>query len=106
MIALKGYAAPETGEAYAHARELWELLGSPSQFLRIPYGQAVVQASRGELELALRSDEDLLNLSRQRSDSGGLVLGLLSYGRDLLFSGRFSSSRPPLEEVLALYDPI
>jgi tetratricopeptide (TPR) repeat protein len=94
MIALKGYAASETGETYARARELWEILGFPSEFLRVPYGQAVIRAARGELDLALR----------QRNDSNGLVLGLLSFGRDLLFSGRFSLSRSPLEEVLTSYD--
>jgi class 3 adenylate cyclase/predicted ATPase len=106
MIAVKGYAAPETGQTYARARELWEQLGSPSEFLRIPYGQAVIQAARGELDLALRSDENLVSLSRQRNDANGLILGRLALGRDLLFAGRFAASRSPLEDVVALYDPI
>jgi predicted ATPase len=58
------------------------------------------------LDLALRLDEDLLRLSRQRNDSGGLVLGHVSSGRNLMFAGRFASSRSHFEEVLALYDPI
>jgi predicted ATPase len=40
LQAVKGFAAPETGHAYARARELWEQLGSPVEFLRIPYGQS------------------------------------------------------------------
>jgi predicted ATPase len=36
LQAVKGFAAPETGHAYARARELWEQLGSPSEFLHIP----------------------------------------------------------------------
>jgi hypothetical protein len=60
---------------------------------------------RGELDLALRLDEDLLRLSRQRDDSAGLVLGHFSTGRNLFIGGGFSSSRSHLEEVLALYDP-
>jgi len=36
LQAVKGYAAAETGHAYARARELWERLGSPSEFLQIP----------------------------------------------------------------------
>jgi class 3 adenylate cyclase/predicted ATPase len=102
---VKGYAAPETGRAYARARELWEQLGSPLEFLRIPYGQSLYHAIRGELELALRLDEDLLRLSGQRNDSAGLVLGHYSSGRTLMFAGRLASSRSYLEEVLALYDP-
>ena len=106
LHAVKGYAAPETGQAYARARELWEQLGSPSEFLQIPYGQSRYHAFRGELDLAQRLDEDLLRLSRQRNDSAGLVLGHLSSGRNLMFAGRFASSRSHLEEALALYDPI
>ena len=102
---VKGYAAPETGCTYARARELWEHLGSPSNFLQIPYGQSNYHLNRGELNLALRLDEDLLRVSRQRNDSGGLVLGHLSSGRTLRLAGKFASSRSHLEEVLAIYDP-
>jgi class 3 adenylate cyclase/predicted ATPase len=106
LIAVKGQGAPETGHAYARARELWEQLGSPSEFLQVPYGQARYHAHRGEFGLALRLDEDLLHLSRQRNDSAGLVLGHLSSGRTLTFAGSFTLSRSHLETTLALYDPI
>jgi len=62
--------------------------------------------ARGEFDLALRLDQDLLRLSRQRYDSAGLVLGHYSSGRNLLWTGRLAASRTHLEEVLALYDPI
>ena len=52
LQAVKGYAAPETGHAYARARELWEQLGSPSEFLQVPYGQSLYHAIRGEFDLA------------------------------------------------------
>jgi predicted ATPase len=58
------------------------------------------------LDLALRLDEDLLRLSRQHNEYTGLVLGHISSGRELMYMGRFTSSRLHLEEVLALYDPI
>jgi class 3 adenylate cyclase/predicted ATPase len=106
LQAAKGYAAPETGRAYARAQELWEQLGSPSEFLRVPVRQSVYHAIRGELDLALRLDEDLLRLSRQHNDYSGLVLGHISSGRELMYMGRFASSRSHLDEVLALYDPI
>ena len=103
---VKGYAAPETGQAFARARKLWEQLGSPSEFLHIPYGQSRYHAFRVELDLALRLDEDLLSLSRKRDDSAGLVLGHYSFGRNLMYAGRLVLSRSHLEEVLALYDPM
>jgi hypothetical protein len=102
----KGHAAPETGHAYVRARELWEQLEFPSEFLGVPYGESFYHAFRGEFDLALSLDEDLLRLSRQRKDSAGLILGHFSSGRDLMQTGRLTSSRSHLEEVLALYHPI
>jgi DNA-binding winged helix-turn-helix (wHTH) protein/predicted ATPase len=105
LIAVKGFSAAETGDAYAHARELWEQLGSPSEFLQVPYGQSLYHAVRGEFDVAQRLDEDLLRLSGQRNDTAGLVMAHWSSGRDLMFIGRFASSRSHLEQALALYDP-
>jgi class 3 adenylate cyclase/predicted ATPase len=106
LVAVKGSGAPETGHAYARARELWEQLDSPSEFLRIPFGLSRYHMVRGEHDLAQRLDEDLLRLSRQRNDAAGLVLAHLAVGRNLMLAGRFASSRSHLEEALTLYDPI
>jgi len=105
LLAVRGYAAPETGHAYARARELWEQLGSPSEFVRVPFGQTRYYAHRGELDRAQSLAEDLLRVSAQRNDSVGLVLGHLSSGRTLMFTGSFVSSRSHLEAALALCDP-
>ena len=106
LIAVKGFAASETGDAFARARKLWEQLGSPGEFLQIPYGQSRYHMNRGELDLAQRLDKDLLRLSQQRNDAAGLVLGHYSSGRTQVFAGRFASSRSQLEEAVALYNPI
>jgi class 3 adenylate cyclase/predicted ATPase len=105
LQAVKGVGAPDTGHAYARARELWEQLGSSSEFLHVPFGQSRYHMFRGDLDLALRLDEDFLLLSGQRNDSAGLVLGHYSSGRDLMLAGRFVSSRSHLEQALSLYDP-
>jgi len=106
LNAVKGFAAPETGRAYARARALWEQLGSPMEFLGVPVGQSRYHLVHGELDLAQRLDEDLLRLSRQCNNSAGLVLSRTSSGRNQWICGRFASSRSHLEEALALYDPI
>jgi len=106
LTTAKGYAAPEVGEAYARARELWEQLGSPSEFLHIPRGQSIYYALRGQFDLALRADEDLLRLSRQRNDRARLALAYTSSGRTLMFIGRLGLSRSHLEEALTLYDAV
>jgi class 3 adenylate cyclase/predicted ATPase len=106
LMAAKGFAAPETGLTYARARGLWEQLGSPSEFLQIPYGQSRYHMFRGELNLSRHLDEDLLSLSHQRNDFTGLVLGHYSSGSSLMFSGRFAPSRSHLEKALAIYASI
>ena len=105
MIA-RGYAAAETGYTYARARELWEQLGSPSEFLHVPWGQFFFHVNRCEFDLAQRLAADLLRLSHQHNDSVGLVLGHTCSGRTLMPVGRFASARSHLEQALALYDPI
>jgi DNA-binding winged helix-turn-helix (wHTH) protein/predicted ATPase len=106
LQAVKGHSASETGNAYARAQALWKQLGSPSEFLQVPYGQSVYHTNRAEFDLAQRLAEDLLRLNRQRNDAAGLVLAHACSGRYLMFAGRLASSRSHLEEVLALYDPI
>jgi len=103
---IKGYAATQTGRAYARARKLWEQLGCPSEYLYVPGGHSRYHLNRGELDVARRLDEDLLRLSRQRNDSAGLALGHLYLGRDLMFIGGFALARSHLEEALALFDPM
>jgi len=105
LLAVKGFAAPETGHAYARARELWEQLGSPLESLYLRFGESAYYMIRGELDRKLSLDRDLLRLSRQRNDFGGLVLGRLSAGQTLMLIGRFAQSRSDLEQVAALYDP-
>jgi hypothetical protein len=63
LMAVKGGAASETGRAYARARELWQQLGSPSEFVHIPFGQSFHHMIRSELDLAQSLAEDLLRLS-------------------------------------------
>jgi DNA-binding winged helix-turn-helix (wHTH) protein/predicted ATPase len=105
LMAVKGFAAPETGRAYRRARVLWERLGSPSEFLQIPYGQSEYHINRGELDLAQCLAEDLLHLSHQRGDTPGLVLGHYASGLNLLSAGLFLRSRVHMEAGLAFYDP-
>jgi predicted ATPase len=103
---VKGQAAPETGQAFAQAVKLWEQLGSPSEFLHVPHGQSRYHMYRGEFDLALRLDEDLLRVSRDRGDSAGLVLGHLASGRTLMLIGQLALSRLHLGKVTTLYDPV
>jgi class 3 adenylate cyclase/predicted ATPase len=105
LFAAKGLAAPESGRAYARARELWEQLGSPSEFLAIPHGQSLYHLFRGDLDRAQSLAEDMLHLSHRRNDAAGLVLGHLSSARSLMYRGKFGQAKSHLEAGLALHDP-
>jgi len=102
----KGYAAEETRVIYECARQLWERLDSPSEYFYVPLGQSFWHVYRGEFAQALSLGESLLNGSRQRNVSGGLVIGHNIAGTSLLYIGDFALSRAHLEELLKLYDPI
>jgi class 3 adenylate cyclase/tetratricopeptide (TPR) repeat protein len=106
LLAVKGWTAPETGQAYTRVQELWEQLGSPLELLRLPYGRVRYLGGRGELDLAQRLNEDLLRLSRQRNDLTGLILGHTCHAGILMFEGKFASSQAHYEEVFALYEPV
>jgi len=106
LLVVKGYGAPEAGQAYIRARELWEELGSPSEFLRVPYGQSLYHMNRSEFDMAQSLADDLLRLSRQRNDSAGLILGHYTSARSLGFKGNLPQWQSHLEAALALYDPI
>ncbi|MBV8119315.1 MAG: hypothetical protein JO081_05170 [Alphaproteobacteria bacterium] len=106
MTFVKGFAAPETGQAYTRARELWGELGSPSEVPQAGFGELIYHNVRGERALSLRLAEDLLRLSVESKDSGGIVLGHASCGGNLFYMGWFARSRRHLEEGLLLYDPV
>ena len=103
---VKGFPSPERGRTFDRARELWEALGSPPEFIGIPYGQAQYYVYRGEVSLALRTGYELLRVSRERNDATGVILGHSSLGRDQMIAGRFAESRSHLEEFFRLSDRV
>jgi predicted ATPase len=91
-FAIRGWAAPETGQCYARAGALWEELGYPSEFVRVPWGQWMYHLNRGDLDLALRVAEDLMDRCQERADIRGLILAHLCLGGTRLVRGNFASS--------------
>ena len=98
-FAVRGWAAPETGQSYARAHRLWEDLGYPSEFLRVPWGQWMYHANRGELDLGCRLAEDMIQRSASDGRNTGLVLGYMCLGATLMVRGEFSLSRLNLIKV-------
>lgn len=102
---LKGQAALETRQAYAHMRRLWEQLGSPPELRHVAYGLSMAYAYGGDLAEARHVGEALLRVSEECDDSAGLVLGYSVCGQHCFMSGELQAARRHLERLLAVYDP-
>jgi class 3 adenylate cyclase len=105
LIAAKGFAAAETGCAYARARVLARLHADPARLFPVLYGQWVFHTVRAELEPAKDLAEEMLRLSEEQVDSHELLIAHRMVGYIDLLLGRPASARAHLEQVLALYDP-
>jgi predicted ATPase/class 3 adenylate cyclase len=104
-IAAKGFAAAETGRAYARARELCRELGDTPQLFPVLYGQSVFHFQRGEVSAAHGVARELLRLAQERGDAAAQVTGHRMIGSATSQLGRFAESRDHFEAALALYDP-
>ena len=104
-IAAKGFAAPETGRAYARARELCRELGDVPELFPALYGRFIVHFQRGELTVAHDAATELLQLAEDRGDEAARVTGHRIVGSALYHLGRLAESRSHLEKGLALYEP-
>ena len=106
LIAAKGYAAAETGRAYARARELCYELGDVSQLFPVLYGRSVFHEHGGEMAAAHEVGRELLGLAEDRGDTGARVAGHRMVGSALFGLGRLVESREHFEAGLALCDPL
>jgi class 3 adenylate cyclase/tetratricopeptide (TPR) repeat protein len=105
LAAVKGLAADETGKAYSRARDLWDRLGRPPEFLlRMARGKFAFHLVRSEFLEAQSLAEDLLEFGRAHGDTGGLIIGYLTRGGTHLYRGELLSARASLEEGIGLYD--
>jgi predicted ATPase len=105
LIALKGFADAATGQAYARARDLWDRLDRPPEFLlRTARGRWSLHTNRSQLLEAQSVAEDLLEFGRAHGDTVGLILGYFALGLTHAYRGELQSARASLEEVIGLYD--
>ena len=87
-IAARGFAAPETGRAYARARELCRELGDVPELFPALYGRFVVHFQRGELAVAHEAARELLRSAEERGDAAARVTGHRMVGAALYQLGR------------------
>lgn len=105
LMAAKGWAAPEVGQANARARELCERLGDTSRLFPVLYGEWVFHVVRAELEAGRTAGEDLLRRAQEQNDAAAETIGNRIVGTAELLRGELVAARAHLERTLALYDP-
>jgi class 3 adenylate cyclase/predicted ATPase len=105
LIAAKGHAAPETGRAYARARELCRQADDLGRLSPLMFGQWVFHMVRAEHAAAQEIAEELLRFARRDSDAAALMVGHRAAGISSLWRGDLVEAREHLEQTLALYDP-
>jgi class 3 adenylate cyclase/predicted ATPase len=105
LLAVKGYAAPETGWAYTRARELCEQLGDPPGLFSALYGLWVHHLLRGELPRAYELAERLLRLAQEEHNPALLGQAQHALGSTSYWMGRFVPAIEHLQKATSLYDP-
>jgi predicted ATPase len=105
LLATRGYAAAEAGEAFEHARQLCQKLNRPQQLNRVLTGQYFVRLLRGELEQAEFLAGELRRLGEAASDASSKYNSLIRDGEVCCWLGKFIEARTYFEAALALWDP-
>jgi predicted ATPase len=73
LMAIKGYAAPEVGQAYARARELYQEVEETPQLFPVLWGLWAFYCNRAELQTARELAEQQLALAQSLQDPVLLV---------------------------------
>jgi tetratricopeptide (TPR) repeat protein len=102
LIAVRGYAAEETREAFERARTLCLKLDSPGEYFQALYGLWGHSWMGGKNDEALRMANEFLSRSLASADSVPLMVAHRVMGSTLLSIGQFQSSRQHFEESIAL----
>jgi len=104
LRAIKGFAAPEVGKAYARALELCQREGETSQLVPVLRGLWEFHELRAEYGTARELGEQLLALAGRVQDPGALLVAHDVMGDTLFWLGEFAAARSHLEQGAALYD--
>jgi predicted ATPase len=105
LLATKGYAAPEVGNAYTRALELCQQIGETPQLLPGLWGLWQFYIVRTEFQTAYELGEQLLTTAQRVQDSAFLVGAHQALGVTLFHLGELAPARAHLEQGAALYDP-
>jgi class 3 adenylate cyclase/predicted ATPase len=103
QIAARGFAAPETGRAFARAWELCQRLGDKGRLGPVLYGRWIYHISRAEVELSLAVAGDLLGFAEEQADPVAKIVAHRALANSQFFVGDLLATRTHAEQALAGY---
>jgi predicted ATPase len=103
LMALKGFAAPETEQTYTRAWQLCQQIGDTPHLLQILAGLERFYRVKGALERSRELGEQLLQLAQSRQDPGLLLIAHQHLGTNLLSRGELLLARAHFEQCIVLY---
>jgi DNA-binding winged helix-turn-helix (wHTH) protein/predicted ATPase len=106
LMAIRGYAAPETERAFARARSLCDEVPASPKLYPVLRGLVSYHHVRAELDDARQLGEALLaHAARQADDRALRVQAHYGHGATLFHLGTLDAARAHLEAALRDYDP-
>ncbi|HSO74949.1 MAG TPA: hypothetical protein VLU47_08925, partial [Blastocatellia bacterium] len=99
---IKGFSNPETGKAYARARELCKQIGDTPHLFPVLFGLWEFDQSTAQLETAIELAQLLLAAAGE--DQSLRLVAHNVMADQLTWLGRFVDAREHLEQGIALYD--
>jgi class 3 adenylate cyclase/predicted ATPase len=105
LMAVKGFASPDTERAYARARELCQQLGETPQLFPVLCGLSRFYLLRAELQTTRELGEQLFNLAQRVQDPALLLEAHRVMGLTMFWLGEMVQARAHFEQGMALYDP-
>ena len=104
LMAAKGFASPEAGDAYTRAHALCQQVRETPQHLRVLWGLILCRGAQGQLGTADELSQQLLHLAQRQPEAGFLMEGHFAVGRVAFYRGDFIAARTHLEQSLRLSD--
>jgi len=104
LMATRGYAAPEVGQAYARARELCEQLGETARLGPVLWALWGFYLVRADLQAAEDLTAELLRLAHHGEDPALLVPAHRALGTHCHFVGDFVRAREHSTQGIALWN--
>jgi predicted ATPase len=104
LLATRGFAAPEVGEAYARADELCQQTGETSKLYAVLQGLCFFHVVRAEFNQARELAEHCYAVAQRDADPVLLLAAQNALSQVLTSAGEFGTARDHLDRALRVED--